>query len=152
MQVQGTIHVHGSVLICDSFTINFHLLEAICQHTEGSLNSVQKYLWILGRLIISCFQSDVGGCSNLGCKWSPVSELGGALNHGFHLELNYHSLLVCNSQYIGAAKNTQMCQCPFQKSIMWHLLDFLFPASQLVGNVMYISGTSVIIHPRCLNG
>lgn len=56
MQVQGMLQVSVSVLICDNFTIHFHLLEAICQHAEGSLNSVQKYLWILGQLIISCFQ------------------------------------------------------------------------------------------------
>jgi len=26
-----------------------HLLEAICQHTEGSQSSVQKYLWLFGQ-------------------------------------------------------------------------------------------------------
>lgn len=56
MQVQDMLQVNVSVLICDHFTIHFHLLEAIRQHTEGSLNSVQKYLWMLGQLIISSFQ------------------------------------------------------------------------------------------------
>lgn len=39
-----------SILICGNFSVLVHLLEAICQHTEGPLNSVQKFLWILGQL------------------------------------------------------------------------------------------------------